>query len=84
LDWEVIWEYYNINPPQLPALPTRILLDKPMDSPIKAIEVSVPPGISDAVDEEDLVDSFSADDEDDFFAEKKVLIKLKRLFPQHY
>jgi hypothetical protein len=47
----------NINPPHLPALPTRILLDKPADGPIEAKEVPVPPGISDVVEEEDLVDS---------------------------
>jgi hypothetical protein len=54
---DVVWtrksygEYYNINPPQLPALPTRLLLDKPTNGPIEAIEVSVPPGISDVVEE---------------------------------
>jgi hypothetical protein len=64
---DVVWtrksygEYYNINPPQLPAFLTLLLLDKPTDGPIEAIEVSVPPGISDVVEEEDLVDSFSDD-----------------------
>jgi hypothetical protein len=81
---DVVWtgtsygEYCNINPPQLPALPTRILLDKPTDVPMEALEVTVPPGISDVVDKGNLVDSFSDEAEEDFLAEKKVLTKLKK------
>jgi hypothetical protein len=81
---DIIWtgksygEYHNIDPPQLPALPTRILLDKPADGPTEAKEVPVPPGISDVVQEEDLVDGLS---DEDVFAEKKVLIKLQKFIP---
>jgi hypothetical protein len=84
---DIIWtgksygEYYNINPPQLPALPTRILLDKPADGPIEAKEVPVSPSISDVVEEEDLVDSLCDEDGNDFFAEKKSIIKLKKFIP---
>jgi hypothetical protein len=74
----VVWtgksygEYYNINPPQLPALPTRILLDKPTDGPVEAQDVAAPPGLSDAVEDDNRIDSLSAEEEDDFMADKKV------------
>jgi hypothetical protein len=47
----------------------------------EACEVPAPPGILDAVDEEDFVETLSDGDEDDFVAEKKVLIRLKEFLP---
>jgi hypothetical protein len=82
---DIIWtgksygEYYNINTPQLPALPTRILLDKPSDGPVTAWEVHAPPGLSNVVDEEEYIENLS--NEDDFIAEKKLLTKLKKFIP---
>jgi hypothetical protein len=72
-------EYYNINPPQFPALPTRILLDEPTDGPVEAQEVAATPGLSDAVDDEDRIDSLSGEEEDDFMVDKKVIIKTQEV-----
>jgi hypothetical protein len=71
-------EYYNIYPPQLPALQTRIILDKPTDGSLEAQEVAAPPGLSDAVDNGDHIDSLSDEEEDDFIADENVIIKLKK------
>jgi hypothetical protein len=70
----------------LPALLTHILLDKPTDGPVEAHEVAAPPGRSDAVDDDDRMDSLSDEDEDDFMAAKKVIIQLKKckFHPQTY
>jgi hypothetical protein len=80
----VVWtgksygEYYHINLPQFPALPTRILLDKPTDEPVEAHEVTAPPGLSNAVDNDDRSDSLSDEDKDNFMADKEVIIKLNK------
>jgi hypothetical protein len=77
---DVIWlqqsygEYYNISPPTMPAILTLILITKDADGPIMAQEVPAPPGIPDAVDDEEVIKLLSDEDENDFVAEKKVLI----------
>jgi hypothetical protein len=84
---DVIWltqsygEFHNISPPTMPAIWTHIFLAKDVDGPIEAREVPAPPGIPDAVEEEDFVETLFDEDEDDFVAEKKVLIRLKKFIP---
>jgi hypothetical protein len=84
---DVIWlkqsyrEFHNISPPIMPAIRTRILLTKDVDGPIEAREVPAPTGIPGAVEEIDFVETLSDEDEVDFVAEKKVLIRLKKFIP---
>jgi hypothetical protein len=79
----VVWtgrsygEYYNINPPQMPAIPTCLLLNKQTDGLVEAREVTAPPGFSDVIDDDKPIDGLSDEDEDDFMANKKIKIQLK-------
>jgi hypothetical protein len=78
----VVWtgrsygEHYNINPPQMPVLSTRLLLNKQTDGLVEAREVMASPGFSDVIDEP--IDGLSDEDEDDFMADKKIKIQLKK------
>jgi hypothetical protein len=84
---DVIWlkqsygEFHNISPPTMSAIRTRILITKDGDGPLEAHEIPAPPGIPNAVEEDDFVETLSDEDEDYFVAEKKVLIRLKKFIP---
>jgi hypothetical protein len=65
----------------MPAVKTHIFITKEADGPIAASEVPAPPGISDAVEKEDFVETLSDEDKDDFVSEKTALIRLKKFLP---
>jgi hypothetical protein len=82
---DVIWlkqsygEFYSISPLAMPANWTRSLITTDEDGPIEAREVSVrevsvPPGIPEAVEEEDFVETLSDEDKYNFVSEKNVLL----------
>jgi hypothetical protein len=83
----VVWlkksygEYFNIPPADLPVINTRLVIEKPTDGAIEAREDLIVPMVARPDTLEDHIESLSDDEEDDFIADKKVLIKLKKTVP---